>query len=103
MQVIDALPRVRALVDDDAVARLTEPEILCHLPRGEHHVPERRCVFHSRVANAGDVLLRDHEHVRRRDGAKVLKGERVLVLEHDLRGDLATHDFAKEAAHDRGA
>ena len=99
MQVKDALPRIRALVDDDAVARLAEPEVLGDLACREHDVSEHRRIVWRRVANAHDVLLRDDEDVSRRHRSEIFERERVLVLEDDLRRDLARDDFAKETAH----
>src|SRR5687768_4256082 len=90
------LAGVRACVDDDAVAVGREP-----FRRGEGLGDQHQPSEHLRVrrlVQGGHVGLRDYEDMGRRLGVDVAKGDRVLVLVHELRRYLATHDAAEQTA-----
>jgi hypothetical protein len=95
VQVSDALPGVRALIDHEAVATLGETKFLGDLSRCMKKVPQDLHVGGGRVVNAADVLLGNHQRVHRGDGPNVFERNDVFVLEDDLRGGGPRDDVAK--------
>src|SRR6476660_1237895 len=94
MDVEDRLSRTGARVHDGAIAG-GDPLRSGNLRGGEHEPAHHRGI--RRLVERSDVLLRDHEDVRRRLRIDVAEGDRVLVLADDLRRDLPAHDAAEQA------
>src|SRR5690606_1749370 len=92
-----------AVVDDEAEPVLHEPELIGHATRREHDLTHRLDVLRLEVVDGRDVLLRNDEHVGRRDRPDVLERERVVVLVDDRGRDLLLEDVAEQAAHGQRA
>ena len=91
MQVWDALPRLLSDVRDHAVAvpelKFTGDALDCH-----HQVTDKRSIFFRQFCQRDDFLTRNDQHMCRRLGTDVTKGETVLVFVHDVGGNLAVED-----------
>ena len=96
---MDGLTGVLAVVDDEPVASLLETQLVRHAACSEHQLAHRGDVRWLEVVDRSDVRPRDDEHVGRCHRANVAKGERVLVLVHDVGGNLLLEDVAEQAAH----
>src|SRR5215472_1319447 len=95
VKVEHALPRVGALIDDESISAFIQPKLLGNISCSEKHLSEQTGIVDSNLMNADDVLLWDDQRVGRRHRANVLERKHVVVLEHDLSGDLSRDDAAK--------
>ena len=95
VKVEHALPRIGALVDDEAIPAFIQPKLLSDVTRGEKHLSEQTGIFGLDFMNACDVLLGDDQRMARSHRANVLKRDHVIILEDDLSGDLSCDDVAK--------
>ena len=94
MQVEHLLPRPRPAVEDG-------PEVVVPFGFGEvstdfHQVAHERLVAFGHVAELLDHLPRHDEQVQRRLRIDVAKGNAVLILVHNVRGNLAVDDLFEE-------
>lgn len=103
VNVMDALARMLAVIDDEAVAARFELELPGDFCRGKDEVPHRVRVFVRELARGGNVFARDDEHMRGRNRTNVPKCDSVLVFVNDVRRDFLFEDVAEEAAHGAGA
>jgi len=94
MQMKDALAGVFAVVDDESVP-IVEMQRLGNMAPGEHHLPERGRIFLGGLADADDVLFRNHQNMRWRHGANIVERHDVLIFKCDIRGNFPRNDFAK--------
>ena len=97
MQMIDALTPVVACVQNGAKATLDDTLRARHIPRQQQDITEYIPVLVVRRAQGGDVLLRDDEHVHGRLSVDIAKRKHARGLSHDVRGNRAFDNSAKEA------
>ncbi len=98
MQVEHALPNLRAIVDHQAKG-IANPELLRHTVRGKQQVTEQRLIPGIGIGQSRNLLLRNHQHVRRRLGIDVAERETQIVLIHDIGRDLAPDYLAEYGTH----
>lgn len=96
MQVGDGLPGVIAIVHHDAVAAGVEPELGGHDVRDEHAVSKQRGVLGGGVCQTGQGEPRNDQHMHRRCGVYIAKGEDLVVFVHDVCGDGAGGDLLEQ-------
>src|SRR4029077_2333305 len=96
VQMKNRLARAGAVVEHSAIPREQE-EFLGQLARRHLQLAEQRLVARLGVVQRGEMFLRAKENVRRRLRVDVFKGEHVVILIDELRGNLFRRDFAKQA------
>jgi putative SOS response-associated peptidase YedK len=102
VQVMNALPGVGTLIEDEAIPAAHQFELFRDVARREEDVPEHRDVFRLGVVHAVDVLAGYDQHVRRGAGAEIAEGDYPFVFEDDLRGNGLRYDVAEEAVRHGG-
>lgn len=96
VNVEDGLARVRARVDDGAVATLGEPFLIGDAGGDAEQMAEQRLVRLRGVVEGFDVRARDDEDVRRSLRVDVAEGDGPPVFVDERGGNLARDDLAKE-------
>src|SRR5438874_9588262 len=96
VQVVNRLSRLRTLVEDHAVAVAIDLAFVRDAIGDLDHAGEHRGVRRREVVNAGNVLLRNHEHMRRGDWTDIVKGDDLFVAEDFLRRNLPRENLAEE-------
>src|SRR5215216_2252873 len=94
MHVKDRLPGIPVRVHDGAIAGLSDPLSMCDV-RGNQRQP----AYEFRIAGIverRDMVARNDHDMDGRLGIDVAEGDAVLRLRHDGRGNLLSHDPAKE-------
>jgi hypothetical protein len=92
--MIDGLPSVRARVHDDSVARLSQSFLSRDVRDHPHQAAQINRVI--RMLQRLDMLFRNDQNVRRRFWTDVAKRYCVIILHHDVRGNLSIRDPAKQ-------
>src|SRR5947207_14468148 len=95
VQVVDRLSRLRPLVEDQAVAVAIDLAFVRDAVGDLDHAGEHRRMRGCEVVDAGNVLLRNHQHVRGGDRADIVKGDDLFVAEDLLCGNLPREDLAE--------
>lgn len=95
MQVLYRLTPVLSHIGDDAVAVFQTAQT-GDLRKTGQDMRRDGGVFLRQGIDRGNVLLRNNENMRRSLRRNVTEGEAHLVLKNARRGDLATHDLAKQ-------
>src|SRR5437763_6672611 len=96
VQVVDRLSRLRPLVEDHVVAVAIDLAFVRDAVGDLDHADEHRGVRRREVVDAGNVLLRNHQYMRRGDRTDIVKGDDLVVAEDFLRRDLPREDLAEE-------
>ena len=65
--------------------------------KGEQPTQQPLSVLPLGVTNGGDMLCRDNQHVHRRSGIDIPKGQRVGGSLDDGGRDITSHDLAEQA------
>src|SRR5262245_4709075 len=102
MDMEDGLPGAPVHVEHGPPARFGVPFRGCNGLRRAEHVADQRFVGGIELVQAGDVLLRDDQHVRRCLRVEVPDCEDLVVRIDRLRRDLAIADLAEQALAHRG-
>jgi len=97
MQVRHRLARVRARVHDGSIARARVPAVACDRCGTSSKLSEERFVFWRRSAVVGQMLARDDEHMKWRLRIDIAYDEEVVILKHNIGGDLPRDDLAEYA------
>ena len=95
MDVKDDLAAIGVYVEDSAVAGLVDASISRDAGRGAEHVPDEGVVIRPKIVQRGDVLLRNHQHVKGRLGIDVLESAHVIILEYLGGRDFTRHNPAE--------
>ena len=98
VQVVDRLPAVFAVVDNDAIA-LVQAACAGDLRRRSQEVAQQKAVLIACACKRVEMLARGDENMGRRLGVDVRKGVAVFILVDGRGWDCAFNDFAKQAAH----
>ena len=97
MEVRDGFAGVGAVVDDEAKTGFVEAEFSRYFGGFEQQMAEGLFVLRLRGSDVRDGFFWDDEHVRRRLGRDVAKGEDEFIFVNDVRGNLARDDFFEES------
>ncbi len=97
MNMENRLAGIMAVIDDHPVAALIKPLFGSYGFGNKEQVPDDFTVRDDETVDVSDMFFRHNEHMDRRLGIDVLKGDRELVLVDDLCGDLFLDDPAKQA------
>ena len=96
MQVRHGLAAVRAVVDDEAVARFVQAEFRGDLGGFQQQVAEKFLVIRRCLGDAWDGLLGNDDDVCGRLRLDVAEGEDGVVFKNNGGGDFARGDFFKQ-------
>ena len=96
MHVVDALSRLRALVEDEAIAVAVDLALVGDAIGNADHPGNHRSIRLGQIVHRGNVLLGDHENMRRRDGTDVFEGHDLLIAVDLFGRNLLPEDFAEE-------
>jgi len=97
MQVVDTLPGLGAVIEDQSVAIAGDLAVIGDPIGDANQTGHDGLMLRGQLMQRGDVLFRDDQDVRGRDRANVLEGHRVRIAE-DLAGrDLPGENLAEEA------
>ena len=96
MQVPNGLSPVHARVAHTPVPRLGDPLIARHRPGEREDAPEQRGILGG--VEGADVRPGDDQQVDRRLGRDVVKGERMSILMHFFRRNLAAQNAREDIA-----
>ena len=100
VQVKNGLPGTRADVEHGPVAIL-DAALACDVGGGELAVADEFSILGQRFFQPANVLLRNHQHVRRSLRIDIVEGVGVLVFVDFLGGYFPTNDAAEQAVvHD---
>src|SRR5256885_17269237 len=94
--MVDRLSRLRPLVEDQAVAVAIDLAFVRDAVGDLDHAGEHRGLRRREVVDARNVLLRNDQHMRRRDRTDIVKGDDLFVAEDFLSWNLAREDLAEE-------
>src|SRR5690606_17208660 len=97
VDVVHRLPRVRPRVHDQPVPAVGHALRLRDLLGRQVEPADQLGVRRLERVDRGDVPPRDHQHVYGRLRVDVPERDRLLVLAHDLRRDLAGDDLTEDA------
>ena len=100
VQVIDRLAAVSAAVDDGAIS-VRQTELLGHFLRRQQQVAEQGLIVRLSSSEVGNLLLGDHQHMRRSLRRDVVKRQTQLVFMDDLGWDFFVDDPLKDGRHRR--
>src|SRR5688572_924517 len=101
MDVEDRLTCFAIRVEHRPVAAIGVAVFPGDLRGGAMHGPNEAVVARRQVAQRGDVPARDDQHMQRRLRVDVLNRDQLIVLMHELPGNLTADDLAeKTIAHD---
>ena len=92
MEMRHGFAAIRPVVDHQSVTAL-KIQLLRHRSRLEQEMTDQLMILGRGFAEAGDRLLRHDEDMRRRLGVDVAKGTDLVILKHDLGGNLAGDDL----------
>jgi len=95
MQVKYRLATVDAVVNVESVTIVFDalrPSNFCGYP---HQMPQQGSLFCRRIGNGSNGLFWDDQHVDRRLGVDVAKGQRTIVFINDISGDVSIDDLLK--------
>ena len=98
----NGLTSIMAIIDDHPVTALVKTLLGGDGLGNEEQVPDELTVRNSDRVNVCDMFFRHNERMNRRLRVEVLKGNRELILVHDLCGDLFLDDFAEQTVWDGG-
>src|SRR5262245_61656802 len=96
MDVKDRLSRVAVRVEHSPVAAGRDTAVLGDRRSAPHDRADDAVVVCLELVQRVDMTLGYDQHVYRRLRVGVLEGQQLLVLEDDLAGNLAAHNFAEE-------
>ena len=97
MHVKHGLARVPVGVEDRPESARRDAPLARDGGRTPHNFSNNRIVAGAEIVERGDVLFRNHEHVRRPLRVDVVEREHTIVLVDDRRRDLMFDDLAEEA------
>ena len=101
MQMIDGLPAIGAAVDDHAVTVL-QAEFFGEIADHEPQMGDQRRVVIGKCIEIGDLLLRNHQHMRRRFWRNIAKRQAAIILVHNVGGNFTIDDaFENRLGHGR--
>ena len=80
MDVVDRLATLIAAVERQAVSRIANVLLIRELVPDSDHAGQQAAVLLCKVADGGDVLLRDDQQVRRRPRIDVADREAEIVI-----------------------
>ena len=95
VQVVHCLPAIVSRVHDDAVT-LVQLLSARNLSRSCHQMTHQSRVFGQRLSRGADVLLGNHQKVRRRLRIDVREADAAFVFIHAVRRYGAGDDLAKQ-------
>ena len=98
VQVIDRLAAVSAAVDDGAIS-VRQTELLGDFLCCEQQVSEQRLIRVLSRREIGQLLFRDHQHMRRSLRRDVMKRQAKIVFMDDLGWDFFVDDPLKDRGH----
>ena len=96
MEVKDGLPRAFTVVDDNAVAAVGDSKFAADFVGYQQEMAEDLLVFGSRIHEARDRTLGNHQEVHRCLGRSIGKGQTRLILVQHRHGEFATQDARKD-------
>jgi hypothetical protein len=99
MNVENGLTRLAVAVEHGAITALGKSALSRNRGTTPQHLSNQRLVRFGNVVGCGNVLPRHHEDVHGSLRVDVVECDDVIVLVHQRRGDLATHDLAEQAVH----
>jgi hypothetical protein len=96
MEMRDGFAAVRTVVDDQTKAGFLHSHQCSHLGCLQEQMPQQYRIRRCCLADAGDGLLRDEQHVHRRLGINVVKRQHEVVFVNNLCRNLAGDDFLEK-------
>ena len=103
MKVEDRLASVVPDVGDDAIAVLAHALTLGDLGADTEAMPQELAVLVGSSRNAGNGLSGNDQDMSRGLGIVVAKGQHLVVLENDVRGNFTRENLGKDGfGHGRG-
>ncbi len=95
--MVDYLAGVRALVDDQPVARVVYAMLGRKISGDEGHVPDQRFARLLEARQKCDVVNRYNQQMYRRGGADVLERDHAVIRIERCAGNFALDDLAEDA------
>ena len=96
MQMKDDLPGTRPVVDVDSEGVVGQALLARDLASDVEEVSQQDAILNVGVAEPRYVSLGDDDYMQGRLRVDVPKGQAVLILVDDIRGDLAAKDLAED-------
>lgn len=88
---------IRAAVNHAAISGLLDTFDLRYTCRHRTHRTQECCIAGGGIGKSRDVFSRHYQHVYRSLGLRIAEGNRILILVHNIRRDLAQNNLAKQA------
>ena len=102
MQVVDTLPGLGAVIEDQSVAIAGDLAVIGDPIGDADQTGHDGVMLRRQVRQRGDVLFRDHQDVRGRDRSDVLEGHRIRIAEDLVGRDQPRENLAEEALFGHG-
>ena len=96
MQIGNALPAVRSIVDDQTVAGFIQPQLFGHRSRFEKQMTEQFVVFRAGLGDSCYPFLGDDQDVDGRLGLDVTKSKHQVVLIDNGSRDFTVNDSLED-------
>ncbi len=93
----DRLPTVGSAVRDQAITSFVNPFIFGKFSRRGEEMPYKLFVLCFQCCDRFDVLVRDDQNMRRRDGMSISKGCDLFIAVEDRSVGFTRNDFAENA------
>ncbi len=94
VEMEDLLARLGAAVEDGAIVRV--PELVDDIASDQEEVPHEGEILRLQLIERWNRFPRDHQQMDRRTRVDIANNDALVILVHEVPGDLPVHDFLEE-------